>query len=103
MRSLILFLRPPLALPFQVDLDDKSKRIVCGTAAFIAPEVLRQEGFGVNADVWSLGGTVIQMVTSLHPWHERRFESAIDLMQFVAVQQDEYVNNTVTDRCTCNT
>ena len=45
----------------------------------------------MNADVWSLGGTVIQMITSLHPWHERQFGSAIDLMQFVALQQDEYV------------
>jgi serine/threonine protein kinase len=41
---------------------------LAGTPYWMAPEVVRQEGHNKPADIWSLGGTVLQMVTGLAPY-----------------------------------
>ena len=41
---------------------------LAGTPYWMAPEVVRQEGHGKPADVWSLGATVLQMITGLAPY-----------------------------------
>ena len=59
-----------------------------GTPYFMAPEVLMQKGHGRKADVWSLGATVIQLVTGDPPWKKMNFDSVVQLMCYVA-QDDE--------------
>lgn len=48
----------------------QSPHSIAGTPQFMAPEVIRQTGHGAKADIWSLGCTVIQMLTAAVPWNE---------------------------------
>lgn len=41
-----------------------------GTPMFMAPEVVRGEEQGMEADVWALGCTIIEMATGTAPWPE---------------------------------
>eukprot|EP01137_Pigoraptor_chileana_P026579 Opistho-2@8076 len=41
---------------------------MCGTPAYVAPEVIRREGYGRAVDVWSLGVVVYTMVSGYNPW-----------------------------------
>ena len=45
-------------------------RSIAGTPQFMAPEVIRQSGHGAKADIWSVGCTVIQMITAAAPWND---------------------------------
>ena len=64
---------------------NKSNGGVFGTPAFIAPEAIRCTiDFDDKADIWSLGCTVVQMVTGCTPWQTRQFETVFELLQHVA-------------------
>ena len=48
----------------------------------MAPEVIKQTGHGMPADVWSLGCTLLEMLTAKPPWSH--FPSPISALFHIA-------------------
>eukprot|EP00755_Sulcionema_specki_P026897 Sspe_Gene.16302::Locus_5745_Transcript_1_1_Confidence_1.000_Length_3345::g.16302::m.16302 len=55
------------AATYFVDLSEMHKSL-CGTPNWMPPEVIRQDGHHFPADIWSLGCTVLEMLTAKPPW-----------------------------------
>jgi serine/threonine protein kinase len=49
---------------------EQLQHTLAGTPYWMAPEVVRQQGHAKPADVWSLGATVLQMLTGMAPYQD---------------------------------
>eukprot|EP01129_Flabellula_baltica_P007172 TRINITY_DN2755_c0_g1_i1.p1 TRINITY_DN2755_c0_g1~~TRINITY_DN2755_c0_g1_i1.p1 ORF type:complete len:445 (-),score=94.63 TRINITY_DN2755_c0_g1_i1:25-1359(-) len=64
--------------------DVKGSFTVIGTPYWMAPEIIEMSGGGVKSDVWSVGCTVIELITGNPPYFEMKKMSAL----FKIVQDD---------------
>jgi serine/threonine protein kinase len=82
---------------FHVKLADFgcSKRDVCtqsfstiGSVHWMAPEVLKAEGYGRCIDIWSFGCVIVEMVTAEDPWGKDAFASAFQAMHRICFTEE---------------
>ncbi|OMJ65391.1 hypothetical protein SteCoe_38314 [Stentor coeruleus] len=61
-----------------ISVEDKSEfTSLKGTTNWMAPEVMRQEGHGRFADIWSLGCLLVEMATGKPPWYYKTNQIAV--------------------------
>lgn len=58
-----------------------------GTPYFMAPEVYEGK-YGRKADIWSMGGVALQMITGESPWKSLKFSSPMALFVYVKTTKD---------------
>ena len=46
----------------------------CGTPAYIAPEILKERGYGLNVDLWSAGVVLFAMLYGTVPFKANNME-----------------------------
>lgn len=59
-----------------------------GTPHYMAPEVINGEGYGRKADVWSMGCTVVEMISGKPPWAD--LESMAAIYKIATAERPEY-------------
>ena len=67
---------------------------VKGTPYWMAPEVISEQGHGWEADVWSTGCTVMEMLTADHPW-KHLHKTQLQTMEYIVginISDDEWIS-----------
>jgi serine/threonine protein kinase len=54
-----------------------------GSIHWVAPEVLRDEGHGRRADIWSFGCVLIEIATAADPWGAKAFDNRFAAMRYI--------------------
>ena len=57
-----------------------------GSVLWMAPEVIMHQGYGLRADIWSLGCVVIEMATGQRPW--ARFDNVVTACFHIARSEE---------------
>lgn len=71
---------------------------VVGTPYWMAPEVINGEGYGRKADIWSVGCTIVEMLTTKPPWAE--FESMAALYKIAMEKRPHFtLPNHISELC----
>ncbi|GLE04455.1 hypothetical protein PINS_up013397 [Pythium insidiosum] len=55
-----------------------------GTPNYMAPEVIKQTSRGRKSDIWSVGCSVLRLLTGRPLWGDRKFDSQVALLFFIA-------------------
>lgn len=73
-------------------------KTVVGTPYWMAPEVINGEGYGRKADIWSLGCTVVEMLTQRPPYAE--YESMAAIYKIATEDHPQYkLPSTISKTC----
>ncbi|KAK1876757.1 Mitogen-activated protein kinase kinase kinase 2 [Dissostichus eleginoides] len=70
---------------------------VTGTPYWMSPEVISGEGYGRKADIWSVGCTVVEMLTQRPPWAE--FEAMAAIFKIATQPTNPILPPHVSDHC----
>merc|ERR1719233_2285359 len=68
--------------------EDQMTKTACGTPAFVAPEILRQEKYNAQVDMWSLGVILYTMLCGYPPFVEKNLPSLYKVIKSGKVKFD---------------
>jgi len=74
---------------FVSDDGDQMTKTACGTPAFVAPEILRQERYDSQVDMWSLGVILYTMLCGYPPFVEKNLPSLYKTIKSGKVKFDK--------------
>ncbi|KAI5613669.1 mitogen-activated protein kinase kinase kinase 2, partial [Silurus asotus] len=78
-------------------LSGTGMKSVTGTPYWMSPEVISGEGYGRKADIWSVGCTVVEMLTQRPPWAE--FEAMAAIFKIATQPTNPTLPAHVSDHC----
>ena len=64
----------------------------------MAPEIARRTGHSYSADIWSVGGVVIEMVTGFAPWSSLS-RSVKEVLKLIISGQTPPIPDGISDDC----
>eukprot|EP01059_Diplonema_ambulator_P005163 TRINITY_DN14907_c0_g1_i1.p1 TRINITY_DN14907_c0_g1~~TRINITY_DN14907_c0_g1_i1.p1 ORF type:complete len:663 (+),score=202.58 TRINITY_DN14907_c0_g1_i1:135-2123(+) len=61
----------------------KGKDVTHGTPRWMSPEVITSSACTTCSDIWSLGCTILEMLTAKEPWHHISSNNCLSVMRYV--------------------
>lgn len=59
-----------------------------GSIPWMAPEVVKETGYGRRSDIWSFGCTILEMATGKVPWSHYQFENPVAVLMKIALSEE---------------
>ncbi len=72
--------------------DDEKAMSFCGTPEYLAPEIITMEGHDKNADWWSFGILLFEMLCGLPPFYVENLDKMYDLIKNSSVKFPKRIN-----------
>ena len=70
-----------------------------GSPYWLAPEIAKQQGHDISADIWSLGCLTIEMLTGHPPWSDKT-KKAMKVLALIKNDQEKItVPKGLSDQC----
>lgn len=76
--------------------DDDLSQTVCGSPLYMAPEIIEKEEYTVQADLWSVGMILYEMIYGRHPYYNA--SNVIELLHKIKQEPIPY-SETVSPEC----
>jgi hypothetical protein len=59
-----------------------------GSIPWMAPEVVKETGYGRRSDIWSFGCTILEMATGKLPWSHYQFDNPVAVLMKIATSDE---------------